>query len=165
MIRSYFQRRRVRKIFERVVTPEAAAAIARGEPLQRQPFTAAQIEFVLVFVRGDTPEMISERVGQVAAIAISRKAVVHGLVCELVVIAFGTHPAISSAVGQRAALVEQLGKELSDHVKVIHGAAAGHYGQIGSGYRMAYGFLLPHFNAILGRLSSLEFGQIEEFVR
>jgi hypothetical protein len=95
----------------------------------------------------------------------SHDGVVHDMVCELVVIAFGTFPASSPTIGKRAALVEQLGRELSSHLKIIHGAADGHSGLIGSGSRMAYSFLLPHFDAMLGRLSRLEFGQIEEFVK
>jgi hypothetical protein len=131
--------------------------------MNRQAFTGARIEYVLVFVRGDTPEDISLRVGRVAEIAISHDAVVHDMVCELVVIAFGTIPASLRMAGKRASLVEHLGRELSSHVKIIHGAADGHYGNIGSGVRMAYSFVLPRFGAILGALSRLEYGQVEEF--
>jgi hypothetical protein len=164
MIRSFFEKRRARKVLGRYVRPGTVEAILRGDGIERQPLTAARIEFVLVFVRGDTPEDISQRVGRVAEIATSHDGVVHDMVCELLVIAFGTLPSGSPTAGKRASLVEHLSRELSSHVKIVHGAADGHYGLIGSGSRMAYSFLLPRFDAMLGRLSSLEFGRIEEFV-
>jgi hypothetical protein len=164
MIREYLAQRKTRKVLGKYVAPDALKAILRDDGEKPPAFTAARIDYVLVFVRGNTPEDISQRIGRVAEVAMSHDGFVNDMVCELVVITFGTFPASSSTVGKRAALVDQLGGELSSHLKIIHGAADGHYGLIGSARRKAYSFLLPHFDAILGRLSRLEFGQIEEFV-
>jgi hypothetical protein len=165
MIREYLANRKARKILGKYVTPDALEAILRDDGTNQPKFKAARIEYVLVFVRGDTPEDISQRVGRVAEIAMSHDGVVHDMVCEMVVIAFGTLPSGSSPAGKRALLVEHLGRELLSQVKIIHGVADGYYGNIGSGVRMAYSFLVPRFNLILGALSRLEFGQIEEFVK
>jgi len=163
MIREYLAQRKARKVLDKYVNRDALAAIPRDDGAKRPALTAAYIECVLVFVRGDTPEEISQRIGRVAEIARSQGGMVHNMVCELVVIAFGTHPNSSPAAGKRAALVVQLGRELPGHLKIVYGAADGHYGLIGSESHMTYGFLLPHFNAMLARLSRLEFGQVEEF--
>jgi hypothetical protein len=163
MIRSYLQKRRIRKVLGRYVRPETVDALLRGEGIERQPFTAARIEFVLVFVDGNTPEEISERVGRVSEIAMSHNGTVHDIIGALVVVAFGTHPVSPPTAGERAALVEHLSQELSRFAKIVHGAADGHFGLVGSGKRIAYSFILPRFDAILGRLSQIEFGQIEEF--
>ena len=165
MIRSYLEKRRVRKVFERFVRPEVVEAILSGDGIKRQPFTAARIEFVLVFVDGKTPEEISERVGRVTEIAMSHDGTVHDIIGALVVVAFGTIQHSSSVAGRRAALVEQLRRELSSHLKIVRGAADGHYGLVGSGVRVSYSFVLPRFDTMLGRLSQIEFGQIEEFVK
>ncbi|HTB85397.1 MAG TPA: hypothetical protein VK742_17250 [Candidatus Sulfotelmatobacter sp.] len=154
---------RTKSVLDKYVNRDALAAILRDDGAKRPALTAAYIECVLVFVRGDTPDEISQRIGRVAEMAVSHGGVVHDMVCELVVIAFGTHPTGLLTAGKRAALVAQLGRELPGHLKIVHGAADGHYGLIGSESHMTYGFLLPHFNAMLGRLSRLEFGQIEEF--
>jgi hypothetical protein len=53
--------------------------------------------------------------------------------------------------------------ELSSHLKIVHGAADGYYGLFGSGVRISHSFMLPGFDAMLGRLSRLAFGQIEEY--
>ncbi|HEV2692907.1 MAG TPA: hypothetical protein VG347_08440 [Verrucomicrobiae bacterium] len=145
------------------VTPDVLESILREDGAKSSTFTAAPIEYVLVFVRGDTPDDISQRVGKVAEIAMSHDGTVHALIGALIIIAFDNLPAASLAAGKRIALVEHLSRELSSHLKIVHGAADGHYGNIGSKIRLTYSFLLPHFDAILGRLSSLEFGQIEEF--
>jgi len=48
--------------------------------------------------------------------------------------------------------------------RIIHGAAHGHYGLLGSEkHIMNYTFIVPRFDAALGALSRLEFGEIEEF--
>ena len=136
----------------------------RGDGIERQPFTAARIEFVLVFVAGKTPEEVSERVGRVTEIAMSHDGSVHDIIGALIVVAFGTVQHGSPIAGKRAALVEHLSRELLSHLKIVHGASDGHYGLVGSEVRVSYSFILPRFDAMLGRLSQLEFGQIEEFV-
>ena len=163
MIRSFFEKRRVGKVLGRYVRPEAVEATLNGDGIERQPFTAARIEFVLVFVDGKRPEEISERVGRVSEIAMSHNGTVHDIIGALIVVAFGTHPAGSPAAGKRAALVEHLSRDLASHLKIVHGAADGHFGLVGSGKRVSYSFILPRFDATLGKLSQLEFGQIEEF--
>src|ERR1041385_8621843 len=162
MIRSFFEKRRVRKALGRYVRPEAIETILRGDGVEGQPFAAARIEFVLAFVDGKVPEEISEQVGRVVGVAISHDGVVHDIIGALVVIAFGTLRGSSVTVSNRSVLVEHLSRDLSSHVKIVHGAAEGYCGLFGNKQRMAYSFVLPGFDAVLGSLSSLEFGQIEE---
>lgn len=161
MIREYFEKRRTRRILGRYLSRDKVEAVLRGDPLDRR-FTPAHIEFVLAFVYGETPEEVSDAVGKVTEIAIAHHAVVHDIVGALVVVAFGAG-AGGPIAGDRASLVEHLGRALSNRVKLLHGAAEGHHGLVGSGARIAYSLVLPRFDAMLGRLSRLEFGQTEEF--
>ena len=158
MIRSYLEKRRDQKDIRDAILR------ARDIDIVGHPFTAARIEFVFVFVAGNTPQEISDRVGRVTEIAMSHDATVHDILGALVVIAFGAHSVISPpAVGKRSALVEHLSRELSRFAKIVHGAADGHFGLFGSGERKTYSFVLPRFDVILGRLGQTEFGTVEEF--
>jgi hypothetical protein len=100
MIREYLAKRKTRRVLGKYVTPDALEAILQGNETNRQVFTAARIEYVLAFVRGDAPKDISQRVGKVAEIAMSHDGIVYDLVCELVVVAFGAHPVSSPTAGK-----------------------------------------------------------------
>ena len=161
MIHEFPEKRRVRKAFERLVDPETVETLLRVGGVQPS-IKQGRIEFVLAFVRGESPSQIAERMASVADIAVENGAVVYDLVGGLVVVAFGTHPAASSQSGSRASLVQALREQLAGDIKIVHGAADGHYGLFGSEKCMSYTFLVPKFDVILGTLSGLEFGQIEE---
>ena|SRR5260221_6707821 len=162
MIRTFLEKRRVRREFEKLVAPEKVESLLR-DCIERQPLKHGRIEFVLAFVRGETPAQVSERMARVADVAVANGAAVHNVVGALVIVAFGTHPASSPESGSRPSLVRALREELAGDVKIVHGAADGHYGLFGSKTRMSYSFLVPEFDSILGALSRLPFGQVEEF--
>ena len=161
MIRSFLERRRARRILGKIVNPETVESLLRDD-LQRQPLKHGRIEFVLAFVRGETPDQISDRVGAAADLAAEHGATVYDLIGPLVIAAFGTHPAASPQPGSRSSLVAALHERLAGDIKIVHGAADGHYGLVGSERRTSYSFLVPQFDVILGTLSRLPFGQIEE---
>jgi hypothetical protein len=162
MIRTFLERRRVRRIFRKVVNPETVETLLREGGVQPS-IKQGRIEFVLAFVRGGTPSQISDRMARVADIAVDHGAMVYDLVGGLVIVAFGAGPHPPPKSGTRASLIQALREQLAADVKIVHGAAAGHHGLFGSESRMSYTFLVPQFDQILGALSRLEFGQAEEF--
>ena len=147
---------------KKYMRPEAIESLLAGD-LEKSPMQRGRIEFVLVFVRGDKPNELSERVARVANLAVAHEAVVHDIVGALVVFAFGTLPPALPNSGKRLSLVDVLRKELPGDLKIVHGGADGHYGLFGGETRMAYTFLVPHFDKMLGNLSRLKFGEVEEF--
>ena len=151
------------KLLGKYVTPEALNSVLRAEGTVQQKLTRGRIEFVLAYVDGQTPEEVSERVGKVSEISASHHAVVHDLIGPLVVAAYGTHPNVPPNSASRISLVEHLKEALQSHVKIVHGAAEGCHGLIGSKNRLSYSFSLPRFDAMLGALSQLEFGKVREF--
>jgi hypothetical protein len=154
--------RKLEKGLKKCVSPEAIESLLAGN-LERQPIQQGCIEFVLVFIRGDNPDEVSEHVARVADLAVAHEAVVHDIIGGLVVVAFGTlSPALPDS-RKRRSLVEVLRKQLADDLKIVHGAADGHYGLFGGESRMSYTFLVPHFDEMLGGLSRLKFGEMEEF--
>ena len=152
----------MKKAFEKLVDPETVESLLR-DGAQSQQLKQGRIEFVIAFVRGECPAQVSERIARVADLAVTHGATVHDLVGALVIVAFGTHPASLPESGSRSSLVQALSEQLAGDVKIVHGAADGHYGLFGSETRMSYSFLVPQFDQILGALSRLEFGQTEEF--
>ena len=75
--------------------------------------------------------------------------------------AFGTFP-IDEPSGSRQQLVSHLRQQFGIDIKIVHGAADGHFGNFGNDRRIRYTFTFPGFNAALTTLGNLEFGQTEE---
>jgi hypothetical protein len=110
--------------------------------------TAAHIEYVLVYVSGETPEIISEHVDKVTQVAISHGGMIADILQGLVVVSFMRLVDSLPIQGKRAALVDHLSRDMRRQIKLIHGRIEQHDGK---------------FEVMLGRLSRFEFGQIEEF--
>ncbi len=164
MIHEFLEKRRVRKIFGKLVDSETVESLLR-DGVQPQQLKPGRIELVLAFVRDESPVQVCERIARVTHLATTHGATVHDLVGALVIVAFGTHSASLPDSGSRSSLVQALREQLAGDVKIVHGAADGHYGLFGSETRMSYSFLVPQFDQILGTLSRLQFGESEEFTR
>ncbi|SPE52919.1 hypothetical protein SBV1_1610011 [Verrucomicrobia bacterium] len=162
MLRNFLEKRRVKKIFGKVVDEHVVAAALEGR-LERPPRTQSHIEFVIASVSGDTAERISELMGRVLGIATRHGALVDGLSGSVVVAAFGAPPARPPLAGARFRLVEELLRELGGEIKVVHGAGQGCYGLFGSEANGRYSFAVPRFDDALGLLSSTKFGSAQEF--
>jgi hypothetical protein len=163
MLRNFFEKRRLRKVFSRVITPEAIEAIFTGEGLD-VGLREGPLQFVLPYVRG-TPTEISDRVGTIAEVAKVHSAVFYTALGPLAAVAFGTQAWSPPDAAKRRAFVEDLRQKLREDVKIIHGAAIGHHGLLGEKTAvLSYTFILPQFDRILAALARLDFGAAEEFV-
>ena len=107
-----------------------------------------RIEYVMVFVSGETPEEISQTVDRVTKISRSCEGMIYDILRAIVVVSFADIIRKASMRDKRVALVEHLSRELPGRLKIVHGVTEEQDGK---------------FNAMLGKLSRLEFGQIEEF--
>ena len=162
-IRSFLEKRRIRRDFENFMNPAAVeAAIKAGGPTPS--FTPGRIEYVVVFIEGNDPGLVSSRIANVTSIVAESGAVVMGVIGALVVAAFGVPPSPGPGPGARVSLSATLHEQLPACLKIVHGASDGHHGLFGGGTTFSYTFLVPEFDAILGSLSRMEFGQTEEFV-
>jgi hypothetical protein len=123
--------------------------------------TEGEIGYALVMVRGEPPEELSARMGRVADLGAEHGACADAITSGLVVLSFGTFPA--HGPGDRAGVVAALLLDLGADVKIVHGAATGHYGTLGGPKRFAYGFIISGFDEALGRLSALKYGDTEEY--
>jgi len=161
MIRAYLQRRKIRREFCKLVDLKSFDALS-GD-LSSRPIKSGRIDFVLAFVRGESPAEISERVARVADLAATHGAIVYDIVSALIILAFGTHLPSSPNSNDRSALVHAIHEQLGADIKVLHGAADGHYGLFGGESRFSYTFLVPHFDRMLAALGRLPFGETREY--
>lgn len=154
------ERRRVKREFEALVEPKTLETLLNGETL---PLKRGRIDFILAFVSGTEPEQVSERIAKVAELAVQHGATIHHLVGALAVLAFGTQAASSPAPGSRESLVATLRQRLGGDIKIVHGTGDGYYGLLGAYTAATFTFLVPQFDRVLGVLSQLGLGGIEEF--
>jgi hypothetical protein len=165
MFQDFFERRRALKQFSELVSEDFIEDILSGEFDEKLPsLKEANIEYVLVGVRGETPALVSQHIGIVVDTAMRHGAIVDSVVSALVVVTFGMLPfqAGTDAEGNRFTLVNALQQEMGAHIKIVHGAETGCFGSLGSETRTTFSFLIPGFLDALGVLGRLEFGAIQE---
>ena len=163
-IRSFLENRRIRRDVETFMNPDEVGKILK----QSGPtpnFSPGRIEYVVVFIQGHDPGLVSSRIANVTSIVAESGAVVMGVIGALVVAAFGVPPSSDPGPRARANLISTLHAQLPACLKIVHGAADGHHGLFGGGNMFAHTFLVPEFDAILSALSRLEFGRSEEIIR
>ena len=76
--------------------------------------------------------------------------------------AYGT-PRQGEPSGSRHQLASHLQQQFGSDIKIVHGAADGHFGSFGNEKRFAFTFTFPRFDHALAALGQLEFGRAEEF--
>jgi hypothetical protein len=160
MFRKFLERRRVKRVFGKMVSPKIVdELLGKSElPLSVSP---VRIGFVFALVRGETATQTSERVGTAVEIAQARAVV--DILGPLVVATFGRTQFASLNLVEMGSLVADLTRQLGPNLKLVHGIRDGHSGLIGSKTGcISYSFLVPGFEEILCALGRLEFGQIEE---
>ena len=162
MLRDYLERRRIKKIFGRVLTPAAVQSLLSGDKFEAS-LTEGPLQFAFPYVRG-TPSEISARAGTVAAVAKTHCGVFYTALGPLCAVAWGRLAWSPPDMAKRLAFVEDLRRQLRGDVKIIHGAAIGHHGLLGTEATVFnYSFIIPHFDKVLAALARLEFGAEEEF--
>jgi hypothetical protein len=156
------KRAKLRKLLSEYVNADGVDALMEGRRLDVPKIQSGRIEFVFVLVRADSPEQLAERIGLVADVGTEHDAVVHTMVGPMVVMAFGTLRAEQHSPTSRSELVSHLQQQFGKDIRIVHGAADGHFGSFGSATRISYSFTFPRFDSALATLGRLEFGQTEE---
>jgi len=59
-------------------------------------------------------------------------------------------------------LVNRLSETFGSDISILHGTCECQVGNVGNEKRKAYTALLPHYKSKLSKLSSMEFGEIQE---
>ena len=158
---NFFAKRRLKKQLSEYLDPEAVRDVLDGR-MDTAKIHSGRIEFIFAFVRADSLEQLAQRIGLVADAGMEHDALVHDIIGPMVVMAYGTlRPGEPS--GSRQQLVGHWQQQFGADIKIVHGAADGHFGNFGSDKRMSFTFTFPHFDQALATLGRLEFGRTEEF--
>ena len=161
MLRKFIQKRKTRQAFEKLVSSEQVEKLLREGPESPQ-YQHGRIEFIIIFIHGEKPDDVSKCMSHVTNLARIHGAMIDHIVGALVTVVFGVPPALKPDPGARLRLVQSLRQDLAREIKIVHGAADGHYGIIAEN-PASYTFLVPQFDQVLGKLSQLEFGHVTEF--
>ncbi len=163
MIREYLKRRRTRKTFQELLDKNVVESVLQGnlnaDVLQLKP---AAMELIVAVVRGNTPELVVERMGCVVDVAARNNAMVFDMVSSMVIVAYGIFPQQHWGFGNRFTLVQELTAQLREDIKIIHCARRGVYGILGSRTRVSYSFVVSGFVEMLGLLVSMNFGETRD---
>jgi hypothetical protein len=165
MLREFFEKRRIRKLFSSYIKPEYLERILNEPAPDQSVLREAMIEFICVSVQGETPLIVSERMGLVTKIASQNGACVTDMVSGIVVITYGMFTFESDAKLNRPELCETLRTQLANNIKIVHGKARGHFGGLGSKNRRSFSFIVPGFLDALSVLAALPYGETRELAQ
>ena len=154
----------MKRLLEKFVRPDAADAIVEGGPIETGRIESGHLEFIFAFVRAENPERLAERVGIVAEAGSEYGALVDGMIGPMVVMVFGMLMGMRYPPSPRTSLVSHLQQRFGSEIKMVHGAADGHFGNFGGKTRMSYTFTFTRFDEALAILARLQFGDTEEMM-
>src|SRR5262249_8174627 len=127
MLGDHLDKRRVKKIFGKLVEPGVVDEVL-GCKSPTPSLAESFIEFVLVSVRFNTPEQVSNSIGRVIEICTEHEAFIDGVSGSVVVAAFAVQPHGARNTGAAVELVADLIRGLGPDVKIVHGSGSGYYG-------------------------------------
>ena len=161
-IKNYFEKRRVRGVFERAVSPEVMNELLEDNydfsKLDQRP-----VGVVMLLVGGSTPANASQNIAMVTELAHAHGAEYDAITGGLMVYCFGKHPTETADSVRRLAFVEAVRAKLGNEVRIVHGAGTGQVGLFGcESHVLTYTFLMPKFDAALGILVNLPNGDVKE---
>ena len=159
MLKAFLERRRIRKTFERYVSPEIARQIANGS-FQPPATTTTErsIEVVFVALAAPDAQAYSERVSILTQLVREQGGIVHSLL-PVAVFAFGS--VSSASPGSRLAFVTAVQSRFAD-AAIVHGSIIAHVGSFGSNEYLEVGFWWPGALDALRQLATLSPGDTHE---
>ena len=163
-IKGYFERRRIRRILGKYVSPKVTDDLLNGELGSPQigQLDKKTLGIALVLFGYSSHDEVAKNIGVVAGLAdefgAGREAATNGLM----VFCFGRFPHEQNIEEKRVAFVQAIQTKLGSSVKIVHGTGTGHVGLVGSEKFLVYTFLMPKFNDALHALASLQNGEARE---
>ncbi|MGJ4952296.1 hypothetical protein [Bradyrhizobium sp. HKCCYLS20291] len=154
---NWFMRKRLRAVFGDFLSKEALDTIAQGNA-PMPPLERSMVCHVLLQVRDDTAEDVSQNVSDVSELLVREGAMIENILSSLVSAAF---PLQASRLDAIEAALGRLGP----NVRAVYQAGEYPRGMFGSSSRFAYGTVVPHMSMAMERLLRLEFGRAERLER
>ena len=162
-IKDGVERRKVRRTFEKYVSPGVIALIEKDPKkyFDTKPKNT-HFQFVAVLL-DDQSESISERWGAVGDIIFDHGAWISHMTPCLVVACFGGVFPESDTDANRLKLVDALVASVGKEIRLAHGECDGLMGNFGSSRRFSYGVHIPGFLGLLKKLLESPPGTAMEF--
>jgi len=159
----FWERRRVRKTFERLVSPGVIAAIEKDPTkfIKAAP-EIRHFQFVIILLDDERPDDVPAMLNRVVDAIFNHHAMISNIYVSLVVAWFGFPFPDTDSVEERLKLVNTLVTGSKDLLRIAHGQCNGKVGNMGSEKRFAYGAVIPDFNNILKRLLDSPLGTVIE---
>ena len=161
MIKEYLERRRIKKYFSQYLSPDVIRDELDGKH-DRNELKETELEVIIIAVTGETPQLISRRMGQIADIGINHNGIVDYL-SSIVIIWYGTDLAGDIHKTCPPELIGILKDTFNDSIKIMSVKGHGYYGKLGGPNRCAYSFLLPEFSKALSIILTQPFGSVLEY--
>ncbi|ABF39100.1 hypothetical protein Acid345_0095 [Candidatus Koribacter versatilis Ellin345] len=157
------ERRRVRKLFEKYVSPAAIKAI---EESSEYGFTSQiedkHLQFIIVNLQEAPVEEVNATLTRVVDCLFRHNATLFWSSPTLVRGCFGVPSTEHDLPQNRTAAVADLLQENGSRIRLLHGECTAPVGNFGGNFRLCYDMMLPGYTAKLKRLFELEFGTAEE---
>jgi hypothetical protein len=161
MIKEYLERRKIKKAFSKYLSPDVILNELDGNH-DRGELEETELEVVIVVVTGETPQLISRRMGQIADIGSSHNGIVDYL-SSIVIIWYGRDLAGGILKTCPPELISILNDTFNDSIKIMSVKGHGNYGKLGGQIRCTYSFLLPEFSKALSIILNKPFGSVLEY--
>ena len=160
MLKAFLERRRLKKTFERYVSPDIASQLINGTLTAPDPaHTERSIEVAFIAISAPDAPSYSERAGIVTDIASEHGGMVHSLL-PVVVVAFGSVQAATS--GARIPFITSVQSRLPNTAAIVHGSITASVGSFGGDRLCEFGFWWPGALDALRQLAILSPGQTYE---
>jgi hypothetical protein len=161
MIKEYLERRKIKKSFSEYLSPDVISDQIDGNHNLNE-LKETELEVIIVEVTGETPQLISRRMGQIADIGNDYNGIVDFL-SSIVLIWYGTDLAGGIHKSCPPELINNLKNTFNDSVKIMCVKGHGSFGKLGGPNRCAYSFLMPEFSKALSIIITQPFGSVLEY--
>jgi hypothetical protein len=162
-VRDYFERRKIRKMFDKYVSREDIKRIERDERRYFKPEREYRhIQFVIVLIDESKPEEVSALLEKVVETCFRHWMILNQNFYSLVTAYLGPPLDKNNNPETRFAVVDEIVRECPGRVRMAHGECTGLIGNFGSEKRFAWGALIPNFLDILRKLLDAPMGTVLE---
>jgi hypothetical protein len=159
----FWERRRIRKSFEKFVSPEVIRLIEK-DPKKFVDIgpRISHFQFVIILLDDSQPDNVPEILSRVADATLRHRSMISNISASIVVACLGVPFPDGDSVEERVRLVNTLVSENGALIRIAHGQCNGKVGNLGCEKRFAYEAVVPGFNAILRRLLDSPSGTVIE---
>jgi hypothetical protein len=161
-IRQMLQRRRMRKILQGYVSPEAVAKLLRETKHEIRLPEVKHFQFVVMLVNDTNPLEVPAMISNAVGTLVRQRATVENISSSLLVGLLGVPFPEGNSPQARRELVDALLQDNGDRIRIAHGECDGAVGMFGSHERWTYGAVIPGFSGVLKKLLETKFGDAVE---